>query len=203
MPAAAFRAGGGAKSIDFDPSLAETAGGTEGALRRGSFIHLLLEHLPAVAKSERSDTAKMLRPRIEEELADDEFEECLESCGLILDDPALKFLFSENALAEVAITARPPTLGQRPIYGFIDLLLVEPDRVLAVDFKTNAIVPQSAEEVPEAILRQMGAYLESLESIYSGRRAENSDTLDKKCGVYASQPQIRRLRAWSRGGRNR
>ena len=165
---------GGEKSIAYDPSPDDRAGGNEGALRRGSFIHLLLEHLPAVAKCERLDAAKDLRMRIEEDLSDDEFEECLESCDLMLDDPELQFLFSGNALAEVAITARPPSLEQRPIYGFIDLLLVEPERVLAVDFKTNAVVPKRSEDVPEAILRQMGAYLESLELIYPGRRAETA-----------------------------
>ncbi|MDE0532201.1 MAG: double-strand break repair helicase AddA [Albidovulum sp.] len=165
---------GGEKSMVFDLPPADAVGSNEGALKRGSFIHLLLEHLPEARKDKRREVANNLRLRIEEELSDDEFEECLESCSLMLGDPELQFLFSGNALAEVAITARPPSLGHQPIYGFIDLLVVEPERVLAVDFKTNAVVPKRAEEVPEAILRQMGAYLESLELIYPGRRAETA-----------------------------
>ncbi len=165
---------GGEKTVAADPSSPDAYAGSEGALRRGSFIHLLLEHLPGTDKCERRDPAKELSLRIEEELLHDEFEECLEACNLMLDNPELEFLFSGSALAEVSITAKPKSLGERSIYGFIDLLLVEQDRVLAVDFKSNAVVPKIADDVPEAILRQMGAYLESLETIYPERRVETA-----------------------------
>ena len=42
--------------------------------------------------------------------------------------------------------------------GAIDRLVVAKDHVLAVDFKSNPQVPDNPAEVPESILRQMGAY---------------------------------------------
>jgi ATP-dependent helicase/nuclease subunit A len=38
-----------------------------------------------------------------------------------------------------------------------------------VDFKTNATVPATPADVPEGLLRQMGAYLALLEAIYPDR----------------------------------
>ncbi|MFS4438105.1 double-strand break repair helicase AddA [Paracoccaceae bacterium GXU_MW_L88] len=52
------------------------------------------------------------------------------------------------------------------IEGIIDRLIETEDAVLAVDFKTHQTVPQRTAEVPEAILRQMGAYHLALSRIY-------------------------------------
>jgi ATP-dependent helicase/nuclease subunit A len=46
--------------------------------------------------------------------------------------------------------------------------------VLAVDFKSNAVVPVSVAEVPVGILRQMGAYAAMLGQIYPDRQIETS-----------------------------
>ena len=51
----------------------------------------------------------------------------------------------------------------------IDRLIVSPDWVLAVDFKTNATVPQSPQHCPDGLLRQMGAYDHALAAIYGDR----------------------------------
>ena len=56
-----------------------------------------------------------------------------------------------DSLAEVAIAAPLDALGG-PILGRLDRLIVSPDRVLAVDFKSNAVVPPAPEAVPDGIL---------------------------------------------------
>ena len=53
-------------------------------------------------------------------------------------------------------------------------LLVEPARVLAVDFKSHQAVPAAPEAVPEGILRQMGAYRAALADIFPGRAVETA-----------------------------
>ena len=58
--------------------------------------------------------------------------------------------------------------------GRVDRLIVEPGRVLAVDFKSHQAVPATPEAVPEGILRQMGAYRAGLAAIYPGRRIETA-----------------------------
>ena len=80
-------------------------------------------------------------------------------------------LFTDAAFEEVDVAALAPSL-ERQISGTIDRLIITPERVVAVDFKTNAVVPATADAVPEGILRQMGAYLEALEQIFPDRPIE-------------------------------
>jgi len=60
------------------------------------------------------------------------------------------------------------------MFGIIDRLLIAPDHLLAVDFKSNAAVPDTIEAIPEGILRQMGAYAAALAQIYPDRRIETA-----------------------------
>jgi ATP-dependent helicase/nuclease subunit A len=93
----------------------------------------------------------------------------LSEATAVLADPSLSPLFAEDALAEVTITGH---LGSQRALGTIDRLVVGPDRVLAVDYKSNRLVPQSPEAVPEGLLRQMGAYAALLTQIYPDREIE-------------------------------
>jgi ATP-dependent helicase/nuclease subunit A len=72
-------------------------------------------------------------------------------------------------MAEVPISA---LLDGLPLFGTVDRLIVAPDRVLAVDFKSNAAIPAAPAEVPDGLLRQMGAYAEALAQIWPDRRIE-------------------------------
>jgi len=56
--------------------------------------------------------------------------------------------------------------------GVIDRLIVTQNRVLAVDFKTNSVVPASPAEVPQGLLAQMGAYLDALQQIYPSQSVD-------------------------------
>ncbi len=133
------------------------------ALARGSAIHALLETLPSRPRDRWADLATRLVPGLEDAL----FAEAV----AVLDAPALAPLFAPDALVETEIVA---TLGDVRIAGRIDRLIVAPDRVLAVDFKSNRVVPDRPEATPEAILRQMGAYAAALAAIYPGRRVETA-----------------------------
>ena len=55
------------------------------------------------------------------------------------------------------------------ITGTIDRLLVTPEAITVVDFKTTRRPPSSAKAVPVGTLRQMAAYVAALEVIYPGR----------------------------------
>lgn len=133
------------------------------ALLRGTALHLLLEHLPRFADTDW--------PRIAGRLIADPAlcADVLAEAGVILRHPDLTHIFAPESLTEVAITAPVPG-GQ--ILGSIDRLIVTQDRVLAVDFKSNQIVPATASEVPEGLLRQMGAYAAALELIYPDKRID-------------------------------
>ncbi|TKA95619.1 double-strand break repair helicase AddA, partial [Cereibacter changlensis] len=76
-----------------------------------------------------------------------------------------------QVLLEVPLTAE---IRGRRLYGAIDRLIVGPDLVTAIDYKSNTVVPQRPEDVPEGLLRQMGAYAEALAQIYPDRRIETA-----------------------------
>jgi ATP-dependent helicase/nuclease subunit A len=65
----------------------------------------------------------------------------------------------------VAIAGRAP----RYVSGQIDRLVVEDDRVLILDFKSDRPVP---DEVPDSYAAQLALYRALLARIYPGRRIE-------------------------------
>ena len=137
-------------------------------MARGSRLHLLLEHLPLWPAAER--------PRLAAELlaADDPPAGPAEAASLLAEAEAVLAvpeLWEGEALAEVEITA---DLAGRRLIGTIDRLVISPDRVLAIDWKSNALVPERAEDVPEGLLRQMAAYAHALAQVYPGRRIETA-----------------------------
>jgi ATP-dependent helicase/nuclease subunit A len=149
----------------------EAAFDEEASLRRGRQTHRLLEHLPAYPQSDWPRIAPALLAHGEDAASPEEAAAFLAEVSRILTNPALAPLFAPDTLAEVPLTA---TLFGRPLIGTIDRLIVAPDRILVVDFKTNAVVPTTPEEVPDGILRQMGAYATALAAIYPGRRIDTA-----------------------------
>ncbi len=139
------------------------AGDQAAAMARGSLLHLLLEHLPALPRDDW--------PGVAEALAGTDHGALLAEARAVLDHPDLAPLFGPKALAEVEIAA---DLDGRRLIGTIDRLIVTPERVLAVDYKSNAVVPERPEDVPEGLLRQMGAYAHGLAQIWPGRRIETA-----------------------------
>jgi len=144
------------------------------SLRRGRLIHLALEHLPELARTAwESDGAAILRQSPDRPDAD-EIAECLAHAIASLDSPAMADALLPGALAEVGVTAALEELGGRRIHGTIDRLIVSDDRVLAIDYKSNRIIPANPDAVPDGLLRQMGAYAAALAQIYPDRRIDTA-----------------------------
>ncbi|PWK61394.1 double-strand break repair helicase AddA [Roseicyclus mahoneyensis] len=154
------------------------AGATEGleeqaALRRGRLMHLLLENLPKTPAATWPAAAPGILALEAGAVPEAEAAVLLAEATRVLTAPELAPLFAPETLAEVTLTGDTPALGG-PMLGVIDRLIVSEGRVLAVDFKTNAVVPDSVAAVPEGILRQMGAYAAMLAPLYPGRRIETA-----------------------------
>jgi ATP-dependent helicase/nuclease subunit A len=135
-------------------------------------VHLLLEHLPGVAESDFGERAARILGEGPDGAEGAELELLSGEARRVLTAPHLAPLFGPEALEEVAISASLDALGGARVHGTIDRLVVEADRVLAVDFKTNAVVPDTPADVPDGLLRQMGAYAAALSQVYPGRRVE-------------------------------
>ena len=132
---------------------------TEVAKQRGTHIHRLLELLPQVPRDNWSDAAPQLLGLDPEDALP-----FLQEAQAVLNSAALGAFFADNALEEVPLTAEIEGMGL--FYGVVDRLIISETTVLAVDFKTNRVVPSAASAVPEGLLRQMGAYRAMLTRIY-------------------------------------
>jgi len=159
----------GAKALAGERGLDE-----EAAKRRGRQVHRLLEFLPQVPAQDWPDTAARLLEKGGDGAMGDELALLLGEAAKVLTRPGLQSLFTASTLAEVSITANLEALNGARIHGTIDRLIIEPSRILAVDFKTNAMVPETPEECPDGILRQMGAYAHALTAIYPNHRIETA-----------------------------
>jgi ATP-dependent helicase/nuclease subunit A len=170
---------GGAKALP-----GEIALDSDEAKRRGTRLHLLLERLPSLPRADWHTHAAGLidDPALAPDL--------LAEARVVLDDPSLAPLFAPGTLAEVAVTG--DWNGLR-LTGTIDRLVIGADRVLVVDYKSNAAVPSGPTDVPEGILRQLGAYAHMLAQIYPDRRIETAILWTKTPLLMPLDPEIVRL----------
>ncbi|MFW2351376.1 double-strand break repair helicase AddA [Qipengyuania sp.] len=150
-----------------DPPL--PPGSASEAARRGTLIHALLERLPQVAPPERADRAGGWLARHAPDLAAADREAMLASAMAVLDDPDFAEVFGPDALAEVPLAA---TVEGQVVMGTADRLLVTPEAVRVVDFKTARRPPATLDAIPDATMKQMAAYVAALEVIYPGHRIE-------------------------------
>lgn len=149
---------GGAKALP-----GESADDDDQGLLYGRLLHLLLEHLPTADASERPDLGRALLMQADEPPSADMGQRLLADAMRLLSDANLADIFAPLTLREVGVTGAP---GGKALFGSIDALIVGDSRLRIVDFKSNRVVPQSENDVPEGILRQLGAYAAMLEEIY-------------------------------------
>ena len=141
------------------------------AALRGTWIHQLLERLPAVPPDKRADAANRWLERsagVADAAVRDEI--VRQVCAIISDD-RFSDLFGPLSLGEAPLAATLP--DGRVIAGTVDRLLVEEERISLIDFKTGR-VPHTEADIPNAHRAQMNAYAEALRVIFPGRRIDVS-----------------------------
>ncbi|MFN3824970.1 MAG: double-strand break repair helicase AddA [Pseudorhodobacter sp.] len=155
---------GGAKALpgDFGPD-EDNPALIDALMDRGSRLHLLLERLPGQQETDWPALARTLLP------AAPDADALLAEAAAVIRAPHLAYLFGPGTLAEVELVAE---LDGRPMAGKVDRLVIGADHVLAVDYKSNHLIPDRPQDVPEGLLRQMGAYHAALRQIWPDRRVE-------------------------------
>jgi ATP-dependent helicase/nuclease subunit A len=136
------------------------------AALRGTWIHQLLERLPAVDPARRKEAADSWLQRsagVTDASARAEIVE--QVCGII-EDSRFSALFGNGSLGEAPLAATLP--DGRVIAGTVDRLLVEEQRISVIDFKTGRM-PATDADIPNAHRAQMQAYTEALRVIFPGR----------------------------------
>lgn len=137
-----------------------------GRFRRGELIHKLLELLPDLSPAERPHAASAFLAK-QPGLNEEQRAEMAAAALAVLADPAFAAVFGPGSRAEAAVAGQAP--GLPPISGRVDRLLVEPGRVLVVDFKTNRPPPERIEDADPAYLDQMAIYTAVLRAVFPDR----------------------------------
>ncbi|MET0251354.1 MAG: double-strand break repair helicase AddA [Novosphingobium sp.] len=148
-----------------EPPLVSSPSSRDSA-RRGVLMHRLLERLPEIVGEERSTVAAGWLEQVAPNLPVEERDEMVRQVLGVITHPGWEEVFGPAALAEVPIAA---TVGERVIAGTIDRLVITPDAIRIVDYKTSRRPPEHIDSIPAAYLRQMAAYVAALEAIHPGR----------------------------------
>ncbi|KDA03014.1 double-strand break repair helicase AddA [Hyphomonas oceanitis] len=151
------------------PVLAPFGPRREEQMRRGRLIHSLLQYLPAIPEAKR-ETAGQEFLRRNPDLDDAQREEMLSAAMGVMNDAAMAEIFQPGGRAEAAVIGTAPELPDGTVInGRVDRLVVTPERVLIIDFKTDQPAPATAAGVADTYRAQMGAYWAVLRKAYPGR----------------------------------
>ncbi len=140
------------------------------ATEKGRLIHALFERLA-------SQDIEKFDQRALSWLESNNFESMISNAEIaagvrkVISNPEWAVFFGPDSHAEVPLAA---VVGETVITGRVDRLVIEPGLVRVLDFKTGRNVPNSAEFVPIAYIRQMAHYVAALETIFKSSRVEAS-----------------------------
>jgi ATP-dependent helicase/nuclease subunit A len=145
------------------------------ALDRGRVIHRLLQALPDHPPEAREDVARHYLETVGKDWDAAIRQGLLDRILPILDDEAFVDLFGPSSRAEVPIAGLIETKsGPASVSGRIDRLVVLPDRVMIVDYKTNRPAPRTPDEVPDSHIAQLALYRAVLGELYPDRPVETA-----------------------------
>ena len=113
--------------------------------------------------TDRKQSAQRFIARNNPELPEEEREKITDEVLSLLNNPQFGSVFGPGSKAEVPVMG---LAGGKIISGQIDRLIVEPKRVVIVDFKTNRPAAETPSQVPEIYRRQLAAYRSLLAEIY-------------------------------------
>jgi ATP-dependent helicase/nuclease subunit A len=133
------------------------------ASERGTRIHRLLEVLPTLPVPLHSKTAERILGDLPDAAA------IFDQVQAILANPAWAPFFGPDSLAEVPIISQ---VNGRTQNLRIDRLLIQPERIAFLDYKTHAVPPMTAAAIPAAMGEQLAFYAWHLRKLYPQRQQE-------------------------------
>lgn len=152
----------------FEPSVVSPLSAAQGfRFERGLLTHTLLQFLPDIALPGRNYAMQTYLDANAGHLPAEMRQSIADEVNAILAEPAYMQLFGPEARAEVPISGEleDGTL----VSGQIDRLVVLPDRILLLDYKTNRPPPAHEKDVPSSYRRQLQTYKTLLGRIYPNR----------------------------------
>ncbi|MBY0563914.1 MAG: double-strand break repair helicase AddA [Hyphomonadaceae bacterium] len=132
--------------------------------RRGLLIHGLLQRLPGVPHARRMKSALAFLAK--QGVADDTAAALAQEALAVVGDARFAPLFSSDSRAEAPIIG---LVGDRKVAGIVDRLVIERDRVMILDFKTDRPAPAEAGNVSPAYVLQLALYRNVLQQVFPKR----------------------------------
>lgn len=147
----------------------QAPGARDQAVLLGTLVHKMLElsALPTLADAQRLATA------FTDDAGEALLTAALQQVEAVRSMPQAESIFGPQSRAEVAVRGQlVDQAGQlRPVSGSIDRLVIGDTEVLAIDFKTNASVPDPSDllsQVPD-YCAQMAIYADLLAALFPGK----------------------------------
>lgn len=133
----------------------------------GKIVHKLLQYLPEVATENRYDLAiKFLEKNLQDGKAN-EIKDIATKTINITNNKDFKDIFGKNSQAEVPVVA---IVDGEVVFGQIDRLVINHDKIIIVDYKTSRKPPISTDKIPKRYLKQMELYKKSIQKIYPDKQ---------------------------------
>lgn len=156
-----------------EPAALSPLGEDEGwRYQRGRVVHHLLEMLPQLPATARRTAALDYLARPATGVAPDQRAALADEVIAVVEQPAFAAIFGPDSRAEVPVVAalRREDGGTEVLSGQIDRLVVLPEELWVVDFKSNRPAPMLAAHVSQQYLRQLAAYRRALSTLYAAKR---------------------------------
>ncbi|MCF4167648.1 double-strand break repair helicase AddA [Zavarzinia compransoris] len=130
---------------------------------RGRLVHRMLELLPDLDPARRGAAAARFLETRAPDLDAGQREALRGEILAVLDHPGFAPVFGPGSRPEVPVAA---VIGAETVVGQIDRLVVLPDRVLIVDFKTDRPSPADWRAVAPGYVRQLALYRAVVARLY-------------------------------------
>jgi ATP-dependent helicase/nuclease subunit A len=137
------------------------------SLEIGNTVHTLLELLPDVSADRYQEIIDRYVRSVGSAWSANQRNSVFEAVEAILSGEEFQPIFSKDSRAEVSLVGSLETQsGLRLISGQIDRLVVEENRLMVVDYKTNRIVPDTFDEYPSEYVAQLALYRHLVREIF-------------------------------------
>lgn len=136
--------------------------------QRGILIHRLLQFLP----SNLSDTSKVIEEYLQKNAADfskEDRAQIQKEVLTLLNNRDFAEIFGSNSRAEVPVVGE---VDGKIISAQIDRLIVLPQKIVIVDFKTNRPPAKDIGHTPKQYINQLAAYAKLIAKIYPDKPIE-------------------------------
>lgn len=149
------------------PARSPLAGDDSGIFQRGLLVHRLLQFLPDLPADRREAAALRYLSRPGAGLGEAASRALFSEVEAVLDDPDFAAIFGPGSRAEVPLTGVVDLGGgPRVVSGQVDRLLVAPDAVYVIDYKTLRPPPEVEADIPPAYLSQLSGYAALLRGVF-------------------------------------